>query len=394
MTAADHLLGLDERAAVRAYLQRSEVRLSTMHRIATALLSGAGLMVLLPAIERDAVVDVLRTLMTGPFEISHAIVAAGIGVMLTLPFTVLWMVLRDLIHFYFHSNHVSTATGDVFTPRFTLTGLRLPAGELGPESFADLEAERSLPGTIELLVPSNDRSRAAIDQRIIAYDGLGLDVVGLEGPVGLDGREHRQGLTDSARADALFTLASSRHRTLLNEVAKVEHGMARHVLRTQTLVLRYVKALLVFLTTAMAAFATAAVVAGKQALAPGDVVWLGAVLILWTPVAVVAVTAPIRWLDQLLRAEGATRTAVVNDRELTLVELLAIRLALVAFALGLVAVLMAGLQAHVASSTRTAALAIAVVGVFLVAMALRRWAGSTAIRRLVGRGTTSPNSVS
>ena len=42
-----NLLEPDERAAIRAFLQRSEVRLSTVHRVATALLSGAGLMVLL-----------------------------------------------------------------------------------------------------------------------------------------------------------------------------------------------------------------------------------------------------------------------------------------------------------------------------------------------------------
>jgi len=35
----------DERAAMRAYLQRCEVRLSTVHRVATALLSGAGILV-------------------------------------------------------------------------------------------------------------------------------------------------------------------------------------------------------------------------------------------------------------------------------------------------------------------------------------------------------------
>lgn len=38
----------DARNAMRAFLQRSEVRLSTMHRIANAFLSGAGLLVLFP----------------------------------------------------------------------------------------------------------------------------------------------------------------------------------------------------------------------------------------------------------------------------------------------------------------------------------------------------------
>ena len=34
-----------------------------MHRVATALLSGAGSLVLLPALERDAVLQVLRALL-------------------------------------------------------------------------------------------------------------------------------------------------------------------------------------------------------------------------------------------------------------------------------------------------------------------------------------------
>lgn len=34
-----------------------------MHRVATALLSGAGILVLLPALERDAVLQVLRALL-------------------------------------------------------------------------------------------------------------------------------------------------------------------------------------------------------------------------------------------------------------------------------------------------------------------------------------------
>ena len=58
--ADDGALTADERAAMRAFLQRCDVRLSTMHRVATALLSGAGILVLLPAVERDAVLQVLR----------------------------------------------------------------------------------------------------------------------------------------------------------------------------------------------------------------------------------------------------------------------------------------------------------------------------------------------
>ena len=64
------------------------------------------------------------------------------------------------------------------------------------------------------------------------------------------------------RAQGLFELAASASRPLLDEVAKVEHGMARHVLRLRGLVLRYVKALLALLTTALAVYAGDAIVAG------------------------------------------------------------------------------------------------------------------------------------
>ena len=67
----------EERAAMRGFLQRCEVRLSTMHRVATALLSGAGILVLLPALERDAVLQVLRALLAGPVSWSRALLTIG-----------------------------------------------------------------------------------------------------------------------------------------------------------------------------------------------------------------------------------------------------------------------------------------------------------------------------
>jgi predicted membrane metal-binding protein len=65
----------DDRAAMRAFLQRCEVRLSTAHRVATALLSGAGILVLLPALERDSVMQVLRSLLAGPVTWSRGLLA-------------------------------------------------------------------------------------------------------------------------------------------------------------------------------------------------------------------------------------------------------------------------------------------------------------------------------
>ena len=91
----------EERAAIRAFLQRSEVRLSTVHRVATALLSGAGLMVLLPAIARDSIVTVIRSLVNGELDLAHLCLVGAIVISFGLPITALGLLLRDLTRFYF-----------------------------------------------------------------------------------------------------------------------------------------------------------------------------------------------------------------------------------------------------------------------------------------------------
>src|SRR4051812_44783175 len=116
---------------MRAFLQRCEVRLSTMHRVATALLSGAGILVLLPAVERDSLLQVLRSLLVGPIPASRGLLTAAVALSIGLALTMLWFVVVELTRFYFHANHIVHTGGEVFTPRFTLTGLRLPDDELG-----------------------------------------------------------------------------------------------------------------------------------------------------------------------------------------------------------------------------------------------------------------------
>jgi hypothetical protein len=353
------LLGPDERAAARAYLQRAEVRLSTMHRVAAALLSGAGLMVLLPAVERDSVVQVVRSLLNGEADGVHLLLVVSVAASLALPFTALWFVLRDLTQFYFHANHVRHAHGEAFTPRFTLTGLRLPTGELGTAAATALAGARRHPAALELLVPANDQARRRIDARVDSYGGLGADAGGVD---------------DTTRAAALFELAASRERSLLDEVAKVEHGMARHVLRTQTIVLRYVKALLALLTTALAAFAAAGVVEGKTVLTTGDETWLAAIFVLWAPLVVAAVSAPVRWLDRQLRNEGATHAAVADDRDLTQVERVTVALAAVGFLASAVAMGACLTRDDLTGAGRAAAVSVSVLAAttFVAVLRVRR----------------------
>lgn len=302
--AADRQLTSDERAAIRAYLQRSEVRLSTIHRTATALLSGAGVLVLLPAMGRDAIINVMSGLLGAADDLLHVALAALVLATLALALVVIWLLLLELTRFYFHANHFTSARGTTFTPRFTLTSLHLPVDELGPGAHADLVRQRATPANIELLVPANDAARRHIDAQVAAYDGLRSDA----------------DPTDASRASAMLALAGVKDRTLVDEVAKVEYGMARHVLRVEVIVLRYIKALLVVLTTTLATFAMAAVVESSPAIGLGAERWIVAVLLLWAPTVLFVSSAPVRWLGRLLVAEGATSSGIRYDRSLTQLE--------------------------------------------------------------------------
>jgi hypothetical protein len=335
-------LTADERAAARAFVARCEVRLSTFHRIAVGMLSGAGLLVVLPVVARDSVSGVLRSLLIGEIGVADVGLAVAVVAMLAVPVVALWLLFADLTRFYFHANHLG-GDRDVFTPRFTLTSLQLPTDELGPDAAAQLTASRSDPRMVELLVPANDRSRRRVDRQLQVYAGL------------------ESGRDDLTRAQGLFQLAASSGRPLLDEVAKVEHGMARHVLRLRGLVLRYVKALLALLTTALAVYAGDAIVAGLDAgqdMTTSGSIALAGVVLVWSPIVVLAVTSPVRWIEQLMRDDGAPSTAVADDPDLTYVERVSLRIAAVGWVAAAFAMVVASTTDSAGSAARGWGLAV------------------------------------
>jgi hypothetical protein len=348
----------DERAAMRAFLQRCEVRLSTMHRVATALLSGAGILVLLPAVERDAVLQVLRSLLAGPVSWSRGILALAVALSIMLAITVLWFLIIELTRFYFHGNHVVRPDGEVFTPRFTLTGVRISDDEFDSQTGADYAALHSSSAAVRLLVPGNARARARIDRQLGAYPGL-VDPATAADP-------------DEARARALFELAAARQRPLVEEVVKIEYGIVRHMLRLQVIVLRYVKALLVIVVTSLAAFAAAAAVNGQQTISAADERWIAGAMMLWSPVVMIVVSSPVRWIESLLRSEGATHAGVGRDPELTRLEDVTSRFAVATWLLAAGAMVLL-LVHHTVSEQGRVAVAVAVaVSLVLVVTAVRQ----------------------
>ncbi len=348
----------DERAAARAFVARCEVRLSTFHRIAVGMLSGAGLLVILPVVARDSVAGVLRSLLIDGIGVVDVALVVAVLAMLGVPVVALWLLFADLTRFYFHANHLGGDGRDVFTPRFTLTSLQLPSDELGAEALEQLAVSRTDPRMVELLVPTNDRSRRRVDRQLQVYAGL------------------ESGHDDVTRARGLFELAASTSRPLLDEVAKVEHGMARHVLRLRGLVLRYVKALLALLTTAVAVYAGDAIVAGLdqgEGMTASGSIALAAVVLIWAPMVVLAVTSPVRWIENLMRDDGAPSTAVADDPDLTHVERVSLRIAAIGWLAAAVAAVVAA--ADDAAGSQAPALGLVVLAGSAIAVIVAAFSG-------------------
>jgi hypothetical protein len=238
---------------------------------------------------------------------------------------VFFVLLGDLTRFYFHAHHVdSAAHGMVFVPRFTLTGLRISHDELSNGAADELRLARRDRSAVELVVPPNTSGRRRIDRRLAAY--------GLDGSSGA--------LDDQARADGLFELVASQSRSLADEVAKVEYGMTRHLVRLQVIVIRYVKSLLVFLVTALTVFAAEAVVVRDDRVGLDGQLWLAVIFAAWAPVAALAVSSPVRWVDDMLRAEGATARSVAADSEFARFERVVTSVGAVVLALSAVVVVL------------------------------------------------------
>ena len=87
---------------MRAYLQRAEVRLSAMDRVATAFISGAGLLVLFPIFFSQAIAGLV-----GTFALSRGSLAQMVLLFIPFSFSIglplyaLYCLLRDLTLFYF-----------------------------------------------------------------------------------------------------------------------------------------------------------------------------------------------------------------------------------------------------------------------------------------------------
>ncbi len=257
-----------ERNAMRSYLQRAEVRLSTLHRIATAFISGAGLLILLPVFFKEEVTVLIRLFLEHMPDFSSRLEGPAQGVAaailyicllyllvlsLAIPLYSMYLMLKDLVHFYFTIYTPGFPEG-LITPSFALSGIGFSPDESERVKERVLQYEYSTVSSVNFAIPFSPAKRKAyLDETIRCTNG---DIIpesrrweNLEGilPAGIE-RE------TADRFSAAMGLARSLDRKLVEEVATSEISLVRHIIYLRRLVLRYVKTLLLFIWTTIVTF--------------------------------------------------------------------------------------------------------------------------------------------
>lgn len=243
----------DDRAAMRAFLQRSEGRLSTMHSIAGAFISGAGLLVLVPILLRDALQTYFGLAET---QFSIGLLHAAWWDLLwlvplmcaaVLPVVALYLTIRQLVYLYYRPYvHGVKAQFPVFQPPALSFAIDEPTRRTDANDSISNAKQVVINAiyhaeAIKYVVPEdqNDRLREFMDL--------------------LDEREIFERATPDYRknhkADAadVFNVALGMagvvDRDLAGEVAMAEAMMVRLNVGLRVLMIRYAKALLISILT-------------------------------------------------------------------------------------------------------------------------------------------------
>jgi len=300
----DTPLSEQERNAMRAYLQRSEVRASTLHRIATAFISGAGLLLLVPIFFKDVVDIIIEALLMQTCFVQFETLGATTNFLLTVllyvfllyPFALSFiiplygfgMLLKDLVHFYY-TVYMPNFMDSLLNPTFSLSGIAFSYDE---SPRAKREIMRFQYANPRFMLPFSAYKRA------LYFDSIIEDTEGDIIPHSrrMEALREAEALPKGVpeqevlRFNAALGITRTIDRTLVEEVAVTEMALARNIIYLRRLVIRYVKTLLMFVWTMFVAFMMLPFINDGRfspflVLATGYLVWALAVQsILSTPV--------------------------------------------------------------------------------------------------------------
>lgn len=257
-----------ERNAMRSYLQRGEVRLSTLHRVATAFIGGAGLLLLIPVFIKDAVDQIIVTFLANTFNhypdlgstglilttLLDVLVAFPLLLSLAIPLYGVYLLLKDIIHFYFTIYTPGFST-NLLNPTFALTGVMFSSDE-SPTVKREVMRYQYEATAMGFMIPfSQGRRELYFDTLIEKSNG---DILppsrSIDNLKALDVLPENYDEANVQRFNAALGMARALDRTLVEEVAMTEMALVRHVLYLRRLMFRYVKTLLMFIWTTLISF--------------------------------------------------------------------------------------------------------------------------------------------
>lgn len=270
MTTPDYETPLtsDERAAMRAYLQRTEVRLSTLHRIAIAFISGAGLLILLPVFFKEEIVALIHIFLANvdtnlPIAaetervlkpLLYLCLAYPFILSFSIPIYSLYLLIKDVVHFYY-SIYSPGYPEDLITPSFAMTGITFAPDEservkkmIWQSQYNATSINFAIPFSAEKRELYFDETIHHTERKILPSSRLYEDLVA-KGALPTDADR-----LSVERLNTAFGLARTIDRPLVEEVARAELSVVRHILYLRRLVIRYVRTLLMFIWTAFLTF--------------------------------------------------------------------------------------------------------------------------------------------
>ncbi len=327
-----------ERNAMRAYLQRAEVRLSTMHRVAVGFLSGAGLIFLFPVFLKDAILSIVREFLTYAPSVPASSGTLGIisvvalylfilypfVLSLSIPALALVLLLKDIVRFYF-MGHAPGFPEEHFNPRFILTGIAFSPDEseaakskiLAHQYSSDLmnfvisfdEGKAAYYGRLidkprRMIVPRTRRLPRLIERGILENNsGKSLDqlddddIVEVKIPdLTANPEVHSQrAVKEIDRFNAALGLSGFLDRPLHEEVAKQEVSLVRHALHLRRMVLRYFQAVMILLWSSLISFMLLPFLQDPQKRFP-DLIVFAIGYFVWSLLTPFVVQLPVLWL--------------------------------------------------------------------------------------------------
>ena len=322
----------DARNAMRSFLARAEVRLSTMHRIAGSFLGGAALLLLLPVFFGQGIAEIvmagmkhLNNLGKSEGQVRMIVICSGLAtpflISTLIPLYSLYLLIKDIVQFYFIGHSPGFPT-DVFHPRLALSGIAFSTDEApdvkkeillceyGTELFNFIVPfDKNKGGYFDALIkqsgdkmrPRGRRLKDLEKSGIVTSDSSEVDV-NSNPPV-------RRTMKEIDYFSTAFGLAGCRDRLLVEEVAKSETSLVRHSLFLRRLVLRYVKAFLIFTWTAIVFFLCVAFLRSEPIASADDAATaafhvLAIAYLIWSTLAPFIVWLPIRWIYRYSSADA------------------------------------------------------------------------------------------